>query len=95
MARVGQHDPDWADRLRQRHRGHGPHAAPSSRPPTSSPRARRRAPAPEPLGAGVPAAARAGVIEAAGVAQSKRATVHRSLCRAWQGTAEYRREAAA
>lgn len=35
-------------------------------------------------------ASRAGVIEAAGVAQSKRATVHRSLCRAWQGTAEYR-----
>ncbi|MFD0256470.1 hypothetical protein ACFVGX_36825 [Streptomyces sp. NPDC127113] len=39
-------------------------------------------------------ASRAGVIEAAGVAQSKRATVHRSLCRAWQGTAEYRRDVA-
>lgn len=40
-------------------------------------------------------ASRAGVIESAGVAQSKRATVHRSLCRAWQGTAEYRSGAAA
>ncbi|MFE6426775.1 hypothetical protein ACFVOB_15055 [Streptomyces rochei] len=39
-------------------------------------------------------ASRAGVIEAAGVVQSKRATVHRSLCRAWQGTAAYRRNAA-
>ncbi|CAL9665790.1 hypothetical protein SUDANB145_07389 (plasmid) [Streptomyces sp. enrichment culture] len=35
-------------------------------------------------------ASRAGVIEAAGVVQSRRATVHRSLCRAWQGTAAYR-----
>jgi hypothetical protein len=32
------------------------------------------------------AAARAGVIRAAGVAPSKRATVHRSLCRTWIGT---------
>ncbi|MFL5910511.1 MAG: hypothetical protein ACJ768_08110 [Gaiellaceae bacterium] len=40
-------------------------------------------------------AARAGVIEAAGVQQSKRATVHRSLCRAWQGTAEYHKGRAA
>jgi hypothetical protein len=35
-------------------------------------------------------ASRAGVIEAAGIAQSKRATVHRSLCRTWRGTAAYR-----
>ncbi|MFJ2259512.1 hypothetical protein ACIOKD_14420 [Streptomyces sp. NPDC087844] len=41
------------------------------------------------------AAAAAGVIEAAGVAQSKRATVHRSLCRTWTGTAEYRTRRAA
>lgn len=40
------------------------------------------------------AASRAGVIEAAGVAQSKRATVHRSLCRAWRGTASFIRSAA-
>jgi hypothetical protein len=40
-------------------------------------------------------ASRAGVIEAAGVVQSRRATVHRSLCRAWQGTAAYRPGAAA
>ncbi|MEU2336896.1 hypothetical protein ABZ608_25415 [Streptomyces sp. NPDC013172] len=40
-------------------------------------------------------ASRAGVIEAAGVQQSRRATVHRSLCRAWQGTAAYRNGAAA
>lgn len=39
-------------------------------------------------------ASRAGVIESAGVVQSKRATVHRSLCRAWQGTADYRQAAA-
>lgn len=41
------------------------------------------------------AAAAAGVIEAAGVAQSKRATVHQSLCRTWTGTAEYRARRAA
>lgn len=40
-------------------------------------------------------AARAGVIEAAGVQQSRRATVHRSLCRAWKGTPAYRDGAAA
>lgn len=40
-------------------------------------------------------ASRAGVIEAAGVQQSKRTTVHRSLCRAWQGTPTYRNGAAA
>lgn len=40
-------------------------------------------------------ASRAGVIEAAGVQQSKRTTVHRSLCRAWQGTADYRSGAVA
>ncbi|WP_121711605.1 hypothetical protein [Streptomyces sp. E5N91] len=39
-------------------------------------------------------ASHAGVIEPAGVVQSKRATVRRSLCRAWQGTADYRRAAA-
>lgn len=40
-------------------------------------------------------ASRAGVIEAAGVQQSRRATVHRSLCRAWQGTSAYREGRAA
>jgi hypothetical protein len=35
-------------------------------------------------------AARAGVIEHAGVVPSTRATVHRSLCRQWIGTAAYR-----
>ncbi|MET9304953.1 hypothetical protein ABZX68_06390 [Streptomyces cellulosae] len=40
-------------------------------------------------------ASRAGIIEPAGVAQSKRATVRRSLCRAWQGTAAYRAGAVA
>jgi hypothetical protein len=35
-------------------------------------------------------AASAGVIEAHGYAQSKRATVHRSICRTWIGTAAYR-----
>ncbi|MGW1796914.1 hypothetical protein ACWCQN_13105 [Streptomyces sp. NPDC001984] len=39
-------------------------------------------------------AAAAGVIEACGYAQSKRATVHRSICRTWKGAAEYRRSAA-
>lgn len=37
-------------------------------------------------GARFGAAARAGVIETDGVVQSKRATVHRSLCRQWVGT---------
>jgi hypothetical protein len=40
-------------------------------------------------------AASAGVIEACGYAQSKRATVHRSICRTWQGTTAYRNRAAA
>lgn len=40
-------------------------------------------------------ASKAGVIEAAGVQQSRRATVHRSLCRAWQGTKAFRDGAAA
>jgi hypothetical protein len=39
-------------------------------------------------------AAAAGVIEAVGYAKSKRATVHSSICRTWQGTADYRRTAA-
>ncbi|NEA52357.1 hypothetical protein [Streptomyces sp. SID10815] len=39
-------------------------------------------------------AARAGVIEHAGVVPSARATVHRSLCRQWIGTAAARRAAA-
>lgn len=41
-------------------------------------------------GAAFQAAARAGVIEHAGVVPSRRATVHRSLCRQWVGTAAYR-----
>jgi hypothetical protein len=39
-------------------------------------------------------AARAGVIEHAGVVPSTRATVHRSLCRQWIGTASYRQQVA-
>jgi hypothetical protein len=39
-------------------------------------------------------AARAGVIEHAGVVPSTRATVHRSLCRQWIGTPAYRKAAA-
>lgn len=35
-------------------------------------------------------AARAGVIEAAGYAPSKRATVHKSICKVWTGTAAAR-----
>lgn len=45
-------------------------------------------------GAAFMAAAKAGVIEHAGVVPSRRATVHRSLCRQWIGTATYRKEAA-
>lgn len=41
------------------------------------------------------AAAHARVIESAGYARSKRATVHQSLCHQWRGTAAYRAEAAA
>lgn len=52
-------------------------------------------PHPNCWGARFATAARAGVIEAADAAKSKRATVHRSLCRTWQGTASYRAEAAA
>ncbi|MGW1160420.1 hypothetical protein ACWD48_19810 [Streptomyces sp. NPDC002519] len=45
-------------------------------------------------GAAFMAAARAGVIEHAGVVPSTRATVHRSLCRQWIGTANYRQAVA-
>lgn len=45
-------------------------------------------------GAAFMAAAKAGVIEHAGVVASTRATVHRSLCRQWIGTAAYRKTAA-
>ncbi|MFC9285672.1 hypothetical protein [Streptomyces sp. NPDC057052] len=45
-------------------------------------------------GAAFMAAAKAGVIEHAGVVASTRATVHRSLCRQWTGTAAYRGAAA-
>lgn len=45
-------------------------------------------------GAAFMAAAKAGVIEHAGVVPSRRATVHRSLCRQWIGTTTYRKEAA-
>jgi hypothetical protein len=38
-------------------------------------------------------AAKAGVIQQAGAVPSKRATVHRSLCRQWIGTATARRAA--
>lgn len=41
-------------------------------------------------GAAFNAAAKAGVIEHAGVVPSRRATVHRSLCRQWTGTPAYR-----
>lgn len=40
-------------------------------------------------------AAAAGVIEAVGYAKSKRATVHSSICRTWQGTVAYRGRSAA
>ncbi|MGW7001329.1 hypothetical protein ACWGCW_00525 [Streptomyces sp. NPDC054933] len=40
-------------------------------------------------------ASHAGVIEPVGTAQSKRKTVHSSLCHTWRGTADYREEAAA
>ncbi|MFD7705603.1 hypothetical protein [Streptomyces sp. NPDC059786] len=45
-------------------------------------------------GAAFNAAARAGVIEEAGFVKSKRATVHRSICKQWTGTAAYRGRAA-
>jgi hypothetical protein len=45
-------------------------------------------------GAAFMAAAKAGVIEHAGVVASRRATVHRSLCRQWTGTASYRQAVA-
>ncbi|MGW9238164.1 hypothetical protein ACWGRL_05410 [[Kitasatospora] papulosa] len=40
-------------------------------------------------------AARAGVIEAAGYAPSKRATVHKSICKVWIGAASQQGRAAA
>jgi hypothetical protein len=40
-------------------------------------------------------ASKRGVIEPIGTAQSKRKTVHSSLCHTWRGTADYRGEEAA
>ncbi|MEV0917887.1 hypothetical protein AB0I93_26965 [Streptomyces sp. NPDC049967] len=39
------------------------------------------------MGAAFQAAARAGAIVEAGFAQSKRTTVHRSICKVWTGAA--------
>ncbi|MFD7861820.1 hypothetical protein [Streptomyces sp. NPDC059783] len=45
-------------------------------------------------GAAFQAAARAGAIVEAGFAQSKRATVHKSICKVWTGAAQQGRAAA-
>ncbi|MEU6661213.1 hypothetical protein [Streptomyces sp. NPDC046821] len=46
-------------------------------------------------GAAFNAAARAGLIEEAGFVKSKRATVHKSICKQWTGSASPQTEAAA
>jgi hypothetical protein len=95
IARVGQLAPDWAARCDNAIRTMAARGTVFQAADLIDQQLVDEPPHPNCWGARFAAAANAGVIEAAGVAQSKRATVHRSLCRTWQGTAEYRREAAA
>ncbi|MFD9192947.1 hypothetical protein ACFWCA_32635 [Streptomyces phaeochromogenes] len=94
MARIDQRDPDWATRCDDAIRTMARRGTVFQAADLIDEHLVDEPPHPNCWGARFGAAARAGVIEAAGVAQSKRATVHRSLCRTWQGTAEYRRSAA-
>lgn len=95
MARVGQLDPEWSARADEAIRKMAKRGEVFQAVDLIAEGLVDEPPHPNCWGPRFLAASRAGVIESAGIAQSKRATVHRSLCRAWQGTAVYRSEAAA
>lgn len=95
MARIGQLDPEWSARADEAIRTMAKRGDVFQAADLIAEGLVDEPPHPNCWGPRFLAASRAGVIEAAGTAQSKRATVHRSLCRAWQGTAAYRARAAA
>lgn len=95
MARVGQLDPEWAARADKAIRTMAKRGAVFQAADLIAEQLVDEPPHPNCWGPRFLAASRAAVIEPAGIAQSKRATVHRSLCRAWQGTAKYREGRAA
>lgn len=94
MRRIGKLDPEWAARCDAAIRVMARRGTVFQAADLIAEQLVDEPPHPNCWGGRFAAAEHAGVIEAAGVAQSKRATVHRSLCRTWQGTAEYRRSAA-
>lgn len=94
MARVRHLDPDWSARADDAIRTMAKRGVVFQAADLIAEELVDEPPHPNCWGARFGAASRAGVIEPAGVTQSKRTTVHRSLCRAWQGTAEYREAAA-
>lgn len=95
MARVGKLDPEWAARCDKAIREMARRGVVFQAADLVAEQLVDEPPHPNCWGPRFLAASRAGVVEAAGIAQSKRTTVHRSLCRAWQGTAEYREGSAA
>lgn len=95
MARVRHLDPEWSARADEAIRAMAKRGVVFQAADLIAEELVDEPPHPNCWGPRFQAASRAGVIEAAGVAQSKRTTVHRSLCRAWQGTAAYRDGAAA
>jgi len=95
MARIGKLDPEWAAKCDDAIRTMAARGVVFQAADLVDEQLVDEPPHPNCWGPRFLAASRAGVIEAAGIAQSKRATVHRSLCRTWQGTAAYRNGSAA
>jgi hypothetical protein len=95
MVRVGQLDPHWSARCDQAIRVLAERGSIFQAADLIAEHLVDEPPHPNCWGPRFLAASREGVIEPAGIAQSKRTTVHRSLCRAWRGTAEYQNGAVA
>lgn len=90
MARVSHLDPEWSARCDEAIRTMAKRGTVFQAADLIAEELVDEPPHPNCWGPRFQAASRAGVIEPAGIAQSKRTTVHRSLCRAWQGTPDYR-----
>ncbi|MFB7162289.1 hypothetical protein [Streptomyces sp. NPDC056242] len=95
IARVRQLDPEWAAQCDEAIRTMASRGVIFQAADLIAEELVGEPPHPNCWGARFATAARAGVIEAAVPTKSKRATVHRSLCNSWQGTAAYRAEVAA